>query len=262
VATLLIPFTFRGAGDFGAPWFAATAILHNGDPYRLIGPDGSYVYQDAFHLMYPLTAAVAILPLGFLQQAHAAVVFSWVSSFLFTYAITADGWGRLPILLSMPFLAAAHQPQWSPILAAGFCLPAMAWIFAAKPTLGAALLVSTGSLPTFRTALVGGAVLLLVSLVCVSSWPGEWLRVVASQSHMTAPILQPGGFIAAAALLRWRRPEARLITALACVPQTVAWYDAAVLLLVASTFRESLLLAVTMSAPLAYEMMFGLSDRV
>jgi hypothetical protein len=266
VGTLAMSLTFQGpareAGtgitDFGQPWFAALAILHHADPYRLIGPNG--IYHHEFPLFYPLTAAVAVLPLGLLREAQASAVFVWISAGLLAYAITANGWERLPLFLSTPFLIAAYQAQWSPILAAGFCLPALAWLFAAKPTIGIALLASTGSVRTFTIAIAGGAALFLISLLFLPQWPAEWLRIVRAETHMIAPILRPGGFLALAALLRWRRPEARLIAALACVPQTIVWYDVVVLLLVASTFRESLFLAVTTTLPTVYEMMFGLSD--
>ena len=223
-----------------------------------MGPAG--IYQHDFPFFWPLTAAIVILPLGLLGEAQAAVVFSWISCCLFVYAITANGWERLPLVLSMPFLVAIRQPQWSPLLAAGFCLPALAWIFSAKPTIGLALLASTGSIRTFLIAVVGGAALCLVGLLFVPEWPLEWVRNVRGQTHMTAPILRPAGFLALAALFRWRRPEARLIVALACVPQTIAWYDVVVLLLVASTFRESLFLAITTAVPMVYETAFGLGD--
>lgn len=266
VATLAIPLTFKGPGDLGQAWFAASAILHHADPYRLVGPGGSYVYQHDLNLFYPLTAAVTILPLGFLREAEAAVVFSWISAFLFTYSITSKGWERLPILLSLPVLSAAHQPQWSLLLAAGFGLPLVAWTFAAKPTIGGALLLATGSQRTFTIAVVGGAVLLGVSLLFVPSWPIEWLAYLRTQTYlkantyMSSPALRPAGFVTLAALFRWRRPEARLIIALACAPQTNAWYDAAVLMLVASTFRESLILAAASMAPMVYELAFIFRD--
>lgn len=258
IATLAIPLTFQGHGDFGQPWFAAHALLNQADPYLLVGPNR--MYDHGFPLFWPLTTAIAILPLGLLGEAQAAVVFAWISCGLFVYAITANGWQRLPLLLAMPFLVAIRQPQWSPILAAGFCLPALAWIFAAKPTIGLALLASTGSTRTFLIAVAGGAVLSVVGLLFVPAWPLEWLRNVSVQTHMTPPILRPAGFLALAALLRWRRQEARLIVALACVPQTIAWYDVVVLLLVALTFRESLFLAITTAAPMVYEAAFGLGD--
>jgi hypothetical protein len=155
---------------------------------------------------------------------------------------------------------AAYQAQFSPLIAAGFLLPALAWIWAAKPTLGLVLLASTGSLRALTIAIVGGALLFLIGLAFVPHWPTEWFRNVRPQTHMIAPIVRPGGFLALAALLRWRRPEARLVAGMALVPQTMGWWDLVLLLLVANTFRESLVLAVTTMAPLAYELVFGLGD--
>jgi hypothetical protein len=56
--------------------------------------------------------------------------------------------------------------------------------------------------------------------------------------------MYPGGIIALACLLRWRRPEARLVAALACVPQTTTQYEAVPLFLVPRTFLESWILWV------------------
>ena len=53
-----------------------------------------------------------------------------------------------------------------------------------------------------------------------------------------APILTPGGAFAALMLLRWRRPEARLVLALACVPQTTLLYETVPLFLVPQTIIE------------------------
>lgn len=249
-----------GQTDLGQVWFAASAILHRADPYQLVGPTGFYHHE--FTLFYPLTAAVAILPLGLLDEAVASAVFAFIASAALAYAVTKKGWDRLPIFVSLPFLIAAQQAQFSPLISAGFLLPAVAWTWAAKPTIGLALLASTGSVRTFTIAIVGGAILFLIGLAFVPHWPAEWLRNVRPQTHMIAPIVRPGGFLALAALLRWRRPEARLIAAMALVPQTTGWWDLVLLLLVASTFRESLILAVTTMVPLAYEMAFGLGDGV
>jgi hypothetical protein len=244
--------------DLGQAWFSASAILHHADPYKLIGPTG--IYHHEYPLLYPLTAAIAILPLGLLSETTAAAVFVWISTALLVYAITARGWHRLPVLLSLPFLTAAYQAQWSPILAAGFCLPALAWIFAAKPSIGLALLAATDSIRTLKIAVLGGLALGLIALGFVPQWPAEWLKNIRGIDYMVVPVLRTWGFIVLLALLRWRRPEARLIVALACVPQTITWYDMVVLLLVASTFRESLFVALMATSPMIYEMLFGLGD--
>ena len=53
-----------------------------------------------------------------------------------------------------------------------------------------------------------------------------------------APVTTAGGAFALLALLRWRRPEARLVVALACVPQTPLLYETVPLFLVPSTITE------------------------
>jgi hypothetical protein len=53
-----------------------------------------------------------------------------------------------------------------------------------------------------------------------------------------APIRTPLGAIVLLALLRWRRPEARLLLAMACVPQVLLFADQLPLALVARSRRE------------------------
>jgi hypothetical protein len=54
--------------------------------------------------------------------------------------------------------------------------------------------------------------------------------------------MRPGGFLLPLALLRWRRPEARLLLALACVPQTPTLNETVPLFLVVQTLPEGLTL--------------------
>jgi hypothetical protein len=51
-----------------------------------------------------------------------------------------------------------------------------------------------------------------------------------------------GGPIVLLALFRWRRPEARLLAGLVCVPQTFSSYDSLIVFLAADTRRDALLL--------------------
>jgi hypothetical protein len=53
-----------------------------------------------------------------------------------------------------------------------------------------------------------------------------------------APIRSAGGAFALLAILRWRRPEARLVFALACVPQTPLLYETVPLFLVPYSITE------------------------
>ena len=58
------------------------------------------------------------------------------------------------------------------------------------------------------------------------------------------PLLRPGGFLLLAALLRWRRPEARLLAALCCLPHVTTLYETVPLFLVTSNRHQAYLLLV------------------
>jgi hypothetical protein len=49
-------------------------------------------------------------------------------------------------------------------------------------------------------------------------------------------------------LLRWRRPEARLLLAMACIPQSTSLYETLPILLVARSFREALVFGLLSDA--------------
>jgi len=67
-------------------------------------------------------------------------------------------------------------------------------------------------------------VLVLASFVVRPTWLAEWRAALGSAPFERAPIFYPGGFLAVAALLRWRRPEARYLLAYALIPQTPGPY--------------------------------------
>nr|MDP9179404.1 hypothetical protein [Gemmatimonadota bacterium] len=193
-------------------------------------------------------------------ELAAVTLFVWVSTGLLAYGLTSLGWSRLPLFLSVPFFVAVHQAQWSPIFTAAACLPALGWILAAKPNIGLAILAADQSGRTLKIALLGGGALALIGFLFVPTWLGDWLASLPLDTRYSPPLLSPLGWLSILALLRWRRPEARLILVLACVPQTAAWYDVLPLFLVAVTFRETLFLSLVTSAPVAYELLFGRSD--
>ncbi|HEY8165702.1 MAG TPA: hypothetical protein VIF83_09140 [Gemmatimonadaceae bacterium] len=228
--------------DFGMIWFGARALLHGANPYGLVGPGMQYDFP--WTVNYPATSFVVALPLTPFSEVVATFLFVAISAALLAYGISEKGWGRLPIFLSWPFILAALVGQWSPIVSAAFLLPAVGWIVVAKPNLGLAVLASTSSSRLLKIAAIGGVALTAVAFALFPSWPRAWLSVVASQHHFFAPVTRIGGFAILLALLRWRRPEARLIVALACVPQTNSWYEAVPVMLVASTYREALALSL------------------
>lgn len=265
IATIAAPLAYfepgragGSPGDLQQAWMGAVALLQGLDPYQAIGPGRQFEHE--FRFIYPLPASLVILPLALLSELSAAVVFVWISTALLAFSITADGWHRLPLFLSSAFVMSIRRVQWTPLLTAALQLPSMAWVFIAKPNIGLALLLAARSRRTVTVALVGGAALALASFLILPHWPAEWLEAVGSATHTRAPITQRGGFLVLLALLRWRRWDARLIVALACVPQTLYWYDILPLLLIARTFRESLLLSLVTSSGFLIDMALVTDD--
>lgn len=226
-------------GDFGLAWFGARALLHGGNPYELIGP--GLVYDWPWRLIYPLTAMSAAIPLAYLDQTSAALVFVFLSAALLAYSVTGKAWYPLLMFSSAAFLIAAGAAQWSPLFTAALGLPPLAFFFAAKPTLGFALAV-TANAKVRLYAIAGGAVLLCVSLAMSPHWPVEWFHSLGTASQVSPPIMRFGGIAILIVLLKWRRHDARMILALACMPQTGSWYEILPLLLIPSTASELMIL--------------------
>jgi hypothetical protein len=229
--------------DFDQVWFAARAVLAGRDPYQLIGPGRAFDWE--FPFFYPLPAALIATPLAALPVAWADGVFVAAGSACFVWAITRRGYATLPCLLAVPFLAAVQTAQWSPLLAASVVVAPLGFLTVAKPTIGAALFVAR---PT-RWPVVGAVLLSVLAFALYPGWFTDWTSGFTEAAarrplHFSAPIVQQGGFVALAGLLRWRRREGRLITALACVPQTFIMYESLPLLLVPQTVAESFAMVV------------------
>jgi hypothetical protein len=104
---------------------------------------------------------------------------------------------------------------------------------------------------TFAVAAAG---VLVVATVIYPWWPAGFLREISmmDRTNYLPPIaVLPFGPLIAFAALRWRRADARLVITLACVPQTMLFYDQLPLVLLARTFRQSLVLALLSYVPLA-----------
>jgi hypothetical protein len=220
--------------DFTYPWWAARVLLSGGDPYRVIQPNGPYPFA------YPLPAALVVIPFAGLAAPVAGAVFFAASAALLAWALLGNGgiW-RLWMLTSVPFAMTLSLVQWAPLLVAGALVPMLGWALVCKPTLGLALFVRR---PT-RTAVVGGAILLVASFAFVPRWPIEWLHAGARLVGHPAFVTRPFGWIPLLALLRWRDGDARLVACMACVPQNPFFYDQLPLLLVARTGRSAAALA-------------------
>ena len=65
-------------------------------------------------------------------------------------------------------------------------------------------LAVTAARPTW-VGVLGGGLLLVVTLLIQPNWPSEWLRNLHSMPAHPAPLFVPGGALLLVALLRWRR---------------------------------------------------------
>lgn len=225
-------------GDFFYPWFAAR-LLHQGhNPYLAI--PGIGIHPLSTPLAYPLPTVLASIPFSLLSFPLGAGVFFGVSSGLLAFGLTKDGYYRLPIFLSAPFIGAALQAQWSPLVSVPVVIPTLGFLAVFKPNLGLAVAAYKPS----RWLVAGCVIVLGVSLVVMPSWPVDWWHNVRRLPGHGSALLAPGGVLLLLSLLRWRLPEGRLLLAMACVPQVIFWYDQLPLLLIPRTFRESLVLTL------------------
>lgn len=225
-------------GDFFYPWFAARLLQHGYDPYLAIPGVGIHPLSTPF--AYPLPAVLAAIPFSWLSFPVGSGLFFGASAGLLAFGLTKRGYYRLPLFLSAPFIGAALQAQWSPLVSVPAVLPVLGFLAVFKPNLGLAIAAYR---PT-RWLVVGCAALLAMSLVVTPTWPLEWWRNVGRLPGHGSALLAPGGALLLLSLLKWRLPEGRLLIAMACVPQVIFWYDQLPLLLIPRTFRESLVLTL------------------
>jgi hypothetical protein len=194
-------------------------------------------------LYYPLPALVAVAPLGLLPVLAARAIFAGLSAALLAWAITRDGWSRLPIFLSVSFMVTLELGQWSALYAAAFFIPALAAVGFAKPNFGAALAAASFRRSTLAWLAAGTVALLATSQILQPGWHESWLANLRAAGHFQPHVLRPLGFLLLLAALKWRRPEARWLLALALIPQAPSFYDQLLLSVVCLTRREALLFA-------------------
>jgi hypothetical protein len=229
--------------DIGQVWFAARAVVHGQNPYALIGPGRAFEWQAP--LFYPLPAALTLLPLAAFSEGVAVFLFVAIGVGSFLWAVTENGWSGLWTLASLNLQHAVYIAQWSPLLGGAFAIAPLSALLIAKPTVGAAVFAAKPSV----WAVAGSLVLIVLAFVLQPGWWHDWRHAIegatlgaAGRFPYTAPVTQPGGVLALLALLRWRRPEGRLLAVLACVPQTTLPYEGVLLYLVPRGWRQMLTL--------------------
>lgn len=242
-------------GDFEFWWRATRIWVGGGNPYAGVPNTAGWPLPDP--LFYPMPALVLTWPLHALALPVAAGLFMGVSSGLLAWALSASGWWRLWLLASAPFAMAVKLGQWTPLLTAGVILPVAGIALAAKPTLGLALAMYRLD----RRTIAGAALFGVATLLLRPTWPMEWLANLQHVATHPPPIATPLGCILVLALLRWRQPEARLLFALACVPQLLFFADQLAVGLVARTRSElTTLVALQLGAWLCWWAWIGPND--
>ena len=230
------------SSDIDQVWVAARALLDGHNPFDAVvdarreSPIGYSLY---YALYYPLPAVLLLVPLAGLPLELARAVWAGLGAALFTAAGLRYGRGLLVALLSACFLNTVLQGQWSTYLTAAAVLPWLGFVWAGKPSISAALFVGFPS----RQAIIGGVLLVALSVLLRPSWPGEWLSAIRNAALLPL-VARPGGVLLLLALLRWRLPEGRLLAALACVPQSLGLYESLPLFLIPRSRWQGYLLAI------------------
>jgi hypothetical protein len=211
--------------DFDLLYWSAVHLLQGENPYPI-----STQWYHFWPLYYPLPAVFLAVPFTILPVELARPIFDSILGCTFAYAL----WRRrgpyaLLALLSGAYLFAMRQGQITPLIVAASLLPALGGLLVLKPNMGLALWLSRPTSP----AVIGGIVLLAVSLVVLPSWPRDWWTALQGNSdHLRPPIFRPFGFLLLLAALRWRTPEGRLLAALALIPQNTLPHELVTLALI------------------------------
>ena len=236
----------QNASDFTWYWRAGRALLAGQSPYRVIDAVGPYPYSEGF--LYPLPAALVAVPFALLPLRAGMVAFSAVLAGTLSFLLTRDGFWRLPLLMSFPMLWCAQSGQWTPLVVAAAIAPVLGGVAVAKPTLALAAFAYAPR----RRFIISGVVVTAVSFIVLPGWPNEYVAEVAARTtaNYHIPFLVFPGAALGLAALRWRRPEARLLLVMSCVPQTMLFYDQLPLALMAATFRQALVFALASYAPI------------
>jgi len=206
--------------DFDQIWVASRALLAGENPYRAVTAGFGGHGPLPFPLFYPLPAVVAGIPFALTSLVAARATFAAASLGLFTFLVMRRGMWALAGLLSAPAFLTVSLVQWSGWMACAAMVPWLGWAFACKPNAGLPVLTGYSSIRSVVIGLTAGAALVVLAFVLRPGWVGDWLTAIRGQPHFRPYVLRPGGFLLLLALLRWRRPEARWLATLACIPGT------------------------------------------
>ena len=233
--------------DFHLWWLAGRALLEHRDPYQVI----TAVVGNGF--VYPLPAAIFAIPFAWLPSSLAGAIFAGASCAILAYVVTQESWWRLLIFLNASAMINVIQGQSLPLLTATLFVPSAMWLGVVKPNIAMGLFASR---PGLRPALIA-IIILLLSCLVMPSWPREWIESASSSPVHFSPLSMRAGVLLLFVLLKWRRPEARMLAVLAVVPSSPIVYEALPLFTIARNGRELFFLGV--ASDIAYILTMNLS---
>ena len=232
------------AADFTYPWLAARAVLQGVDAYAFVAhahpPFGPW-------LLYPLPAALVTLPIAWLPMRVAASVGIGATCGFLAFSVTRMAFWPLFLFLSAPAVRLADSVQiWPPIFtAAAFWAPALG-LLAGKPNFTLPIVAFQTKLRSVVIGAMVGIALVVLSFVVDRHWLAQWIAIVRHSppsAQFRPPMLRAAGCFLVLSILRWRRPEGRLLFCMALVPQTAYFYDQLPLLLIPATRRQMVVYA-------------------
>jgi len=232
------------AADFTYPWLAARAVWKGVDAYAFVAqahpPFGPW-------LLYPLPAALVTLPIAWLPMRTAASVGVGASCGLLAFSVTRTAFWPLLMFVSAPAMRLADSVQiWPPIFtAAAFWAPGLG-LLAAKPNFALPIIAFQTRLRSVVIGAVVGITIVGLSFIVDQHWLARWIAIVRDSppsAQFRPPMLRAAGCFLVLSVLRWRRPEGRLLFCMALVPQTAYFYDQLPLLLIPGTRRQMVVYA-------------------
>jgi hypothetical protein len=224
----------RTETDFDLLWYSARHFLHGVDPYPRWHEHWKYP------LYYPFTAVLLAVPFAALPLVVARVMFNGAVGAVLGAAFYGREHWRWWTFASGAYFFATLRGQPTPLLVAAVLIPTLAGILVIKPNTGLTLFLAYPS----RRAVLQGVGLLALSVILLPRWPLEWLQAIRDAPVVISPVRRPFGWLLLLALLRWRDPRARLLAALAVVPQNSFPHEAIVLCLVPQNAVEMAIFCV------------------
>lgn len=231
--------------DFAYWWTGARMLAAGENPY--LASPGSPAWPLPDPLWYPMPALLVAMPIAWLPMPVAGALTMAIAGALLAWCVTREGFHRLWLFASAPYLMALKVGQWSPLILCAAFLPAAGWLAPVKPQIGLAALAFR---PTW-TGFVAATGILAVGFAVLPTWLADWLANVRTLESHPAPVATTFGPLLLLALLRWRRPGARVLLVMACVPQLLFFADQLPLWLVARSRRAACWLTLSSLAAFA-----------